>query len=52
MRNEALHLICAGFLLTGCLGVVVTAPAGAVFGADATGDPAIENSESAALLRT
>lgn len=48
MRNEALHRICAGFLLAGCWGVVWTAPAGAVFGADATGDPAVENSGSAA----
>jgi outer membrane protein assembly factor BamB len=48
MRNEALHRICARFLVAGCLGVVVTEPAGAVFGADATDDPAVGNSESAA----
>ncbi len=38
MRNEALHRICAGFLLAGCLGAVVTAPAGAAFVSDAPGD--------------
>jgi hypothetical protein len=64
MRNEALHRICAGFLLAGCLGAVVTAPAGAAFGSDApgnvvgatnqatpgapTGDSAIESATNAA----
>jgi len=49
MRNEALHRICAEFLVAGCLNVMVTVPAGAVFGVDATGGVAIENSESAAI---